>query len=307
MNSEQVNTIPFSKKHTKVIHTKNRTIYEFSIEDNNIDMVTVDSFGEEWLAFHGFAEKEIQKLGDEYFDIVIPQMLNKNTSVLEVGCGSGRFLKYLCDKAGFIVGVDPSHAVYAADSLLGKQDNIVLVKASANDLPFADESFDFVYSIGVLHHIPDTFKAMKACVDKVKKGGYFFTYLYYNLDNRGFLFRSIFDLSTVLRRGVSKLPGKLKRFACNALAVGIYMPFVSFSRFLKMLGVKEKVRKKIPLYGYENKSFYIIRNDALDRFGTPLEQRFTKAQIQDMMERCGLHEICFSNNIPYWHVVGKKK
>ena len=84
------------------------------------------------------------------------------------------------------------------------------------------------------------------------------------------------------------------------------MPFVGFSRFLKMLGVKEKVRSKIPLYGYENKSFYIIRNDSLDRFGTPLEQRFTKKQIQDMMERCGLIEIVFSNNIPYWHVVGKK-
>ena len=74
-----------------------------------------------------------------------------------------------------------------------------------------------------------------------------------------------------------------------------------------MLGVKEKVRSKIPLYGYENKSFYIIRNDALDRFGTPLEQRFTKKQIQDMMERCGLSDIVFSNNIPYWHVVGKHK
>jgi hypothetical protein len=84
------------------------------------------------------------------------------------------------------------------------------------------------------------------------------------------------------------------------------MPFVGFSRFLKMLGVKEKVRSKIPLYGYENKSFYIIRNDSLDRFGTPLEQRFTKKQIQDMMESCGLSEIVFSNNIPYWHVVGKK-
>lgn len=305
MNTE-TNEKLFSKKYSKIIQTKNRSIYEFSIEDNNIDMVTVDSFGDEWQAFHGFDEKEIQKLGDEYFDIITPQMLNATTSVMEVGCGSGRFLKYLGDKAGFLVGVDPSHAIYAADNLLGPKENVMLVKASANDLPFADESFDFVYSIGVLHHIPDTAKAMKACVDKVKQGGYFFTYLYYNLDNRGFLFRSVFNLSTLLRRGVSKLPGKPKRFVCDVLAVGLYMPFVGFSRFLKMVGVKEKIRNKIPLYGYENKSFYIIRNDALDRFGTPLEQRFTKKQIQEMMESCGLSEIVFSNNIPYWHAVGKK-
>lgn len=296
----------FSKKYSRAIQTKNRTIYEFPIEDSNIDMVTVDSFGDEWQAFHGFEEKEIQKLGDEYFDIITPEMLNHTSSVMEVGCGSGRFLKYLSDKAGFLVGVDPSHAVFAADDLLGSRENVMLVKASANDLPFTDESFDFVYSIGVLHHIPDTAKAMQACVDKVKEGGYFFTYLYYNLDNRGFLFRSIFNLSTLLRRGVSKLPGRPKRLVCDVLAVGLYMPFVGFSRFLKMLGVKEKVRSKIPLYGYENKSFYIIRNDSLDRFGTPLEQRFTKKQIQEMMESCGLSEIVFSNNIPYWHAVGKK-
>lgn len=303
----ETNVNIFSKQYSRVIKTKNRLIYEFSIEDQNIDMKTVDSFGEEWQAFHGFDEKEIQKLGDEYFDIITPQMLNASTSVLEVGCGSGRFLKYLSDKAGFLVGIDPSHAIYAADNLLGLKENVMLVKASANDLPFADESFDFVYSIGVLHHIPDTTKAMKACVDKVKKGGYFFTYLYYNLDNRGFLFRSVFNLSTLLRRGVSRLSPAPKKFVCDILAVGLYMPFVGFSRFLRMLGVKEKFRSKIPLYGYENKSFYIIRNDSLDRFGTPLEQRFTKKQVQEMMEACGLGEIVFSNHIPYWHAVGKKK
>lgn len=303
----EINEKLFSKKYSRVVQTKNRPVYEFSMEDSNIDMVTVDSFGDEWQAFHGFDEAEIEKLGKEYFDIITSQMLNASSVVMEVGCGSGRFLKYLGDKAGFLVGVDPSHAIYAADNLLGPKNNVMLVKASANDLPFADESFDFVYSIGVLHHIPDTAKAMQACVDKLKKGGYFFTYLYYNLDNRGFLFRSVFNVSTLLRKGVSKLPGKSKRFVCDILAVGLYMPFVGFSRFLKKLGVKEKLRRKIPLFGYEDKSFYIIRNDSLDRFGTPLEQRFTKKEIQEMMEGCGLSEIVFSNNIPYWHAVGKKK
>lgn len=297
----------FTKEPRSVSSTKHRTIYEFEAEDENIDPVTVESFGEEWQAFHHFDEKEIEKLGSEYFDIITSGMLNGSTSVLEVGCGSGRFLKYLSNKAGFLVGVDPSRAIYAADELLGKQENVTLIKAAANDLPFADESFDFVYSIGVLHHIPNTQKAMQACVAKVKKGGYFFTYLYYNLDNRGFVFRSIFHLSTLLRKGVSKLPAAPKRAVCDVLAVGLYMPFVGFSRLLRRLGVGEGVRKKIPLFGYENRSFYVIRNDALDRFGTPLEQRFTKKQVRQMMESCGLKEIVFSDNIPFWHAVGQKK
>src|SRR5690242_4609565 len=92
--SESTMTIPFNKPY-KTVNTRNRKIYEFVIGDNNVDHKTVDSFGEEWNAFHGFDEKEIEKLGDEYFDIITPDMLNGYSSVLEVGCGSGRFLKYL--------------------------------------------------------------------------------------------------------------------------------------------------------------------------------------------------------------------
>jgi hypothetical protein len=110
-----------------------------------------------------------------------------------------------------------------------------------------------------------------------------------------------------MRLGICKLPAKPKRLVCDVLAVSVYMPFVLTSRLLRFAGVPEKYRKKIPLFGYENRSFYIIRNDALDRFGTPLEQRFTKKQIQGMLERAGLTEIIFSNNIPFWHAVAKKK
>lgn len=291
----------------KIIATKHRSIYDFPLDSDNIDQFTVDSFGDEWQAFHGFAEDEMMRLGDEYFDIITPDMLNEKRSVLEVGCGSGRFLKYVSNKAGFIVGVDPSHAIFAADELLGKNDKVVLIKASANDLPFANESFDFVYSIGVLHHIPDTFRAMQACVEKVKRGGYFFTYLYYDLDGRGILFRSLYKFSNIFRLGICKLRQKPKKAVCDVLAVTVYMPLILSNRLLKFLGVGKKIRSKIPLYGYENKSFYIIRNDSLDRFGTPLEQRFTKKQILQMMEQAGLSEITFSNNIPFWHAVGKRK
>lgn len=306
MNTDTITTVSFSKPFKRILKGKNRDIYEFPLGSENIDLDTVDSFGEEWQAFHHFDESEMMKLGDEYFDIVTPEMVNENTSVLEVGCGSGRFLKYLSSKAGFLVGIDPSQAIFAADELLGKNDKVILARASANDLPFNDGSFDFVCSIGVLHHIPDTFKALKACVDKVKRGGYFYTYLYYNLDNRGFLFRSLYNLSNTIRLGICKLPAKPKRFVCDVLAVGVYMPFVLTSRFLRSAGLPIKYRKKIPLFGYENRSFYVIRNDSLDRFGTPLEQRFTKKQIQEMMEKAGLTEIVFSNNIPFWHAVGKK-
>ena len=85
------------------------------------------------------------------------------------------------------------------------------------------------------------------------------------------------------------------------------MPFVGLCRLFKFFGVPEKYRKKIPLQAYEDQSFYIIRNDSLDRFGTPLEQRFYRKKIKEMMETAGLTYILFSEQIPYWHATGKKK
>jgi hypothetical protein len=104
---------------------------------------------------------------------------------------------------------------------------------------------------------------------------------------------------------VSKLPPGLKKLKCDALAVTIYWPFVNFARLLRKVGL-ENTAKKIPLSYYMDKTWNIIRNDALDRFGTPLEQRFSKMEIEKMMKDCGLTEIIFSKGEPYWHAIGKK-
>jgi hypothetical protein len=126
----------------------------------------------------------------------------------------------------------------------------------------------------VLHHIPDTKKALNDCVKKIRPGGFFLVYLYYKLENRPFYFKVFYWLSNIIRLGVSKLPATLKRWVCNILAVLFYMPFVLLCRVLRLIGVPEKVRKHVPLQAYERQSFYIIRNDSLDRFGTPLNNVF---------------------------------
>ena len=292
----------------KEIKTKNRLIHSHEGSDN-IDQHTVSSFGEEWNSFHGFSEKDIQALGEQYFDIVRPDMLNENSRIIDIGCGSGRFIKYIQTKYPYqsITGIDPSSAILAADSLIGADEKINLIQAAADNIPFPDEHFDFGYSLGVLHHIPDTPKALNDCVKKIKKDGHFLLYLYYNLDNKPYYFKIIFYLSNLIRLVVSKMPAGLKKAFCAFLAIILYMPFVLLCRFLKVVGVPKRIRQNIPLQVYENQSFYIIRNDSLDRFGTPLEQRFSRKQIQAMMEQAGLTDILFSEKTPYWHSIGRKK
>ena len=275
-------------------------------DEKNLDKKTVDSFGDEWSSFHSFDDAEIEKLGDEYFDIVKENQLNKNSLVLDVGCGSGRWSKYVASKAKFVEAVDPSNAVYVASKLTSNLSNVRVTQAGVSNIPFANDSFDFVFSLGVLHHIPNTQQAMQSCVEKLKSGGYFLVYLYYRFDNKSVLFKLLFAFSNVFRLVISKMPHGLKKIVCNLIAAVVYFPLAKISSLVKNI-FGEKMQQKIPLFYYANKSFYIMQNDALDRFGTPLEQRFTKKEIEKMMIDCGLTEIVFSAQTPYWHAIGKKK
>ena len=73
------------------------------------------------------------------------------------------------------------------------------------------------------------------------------------------------------------------------------------------LGASEKFIDNFPLSSYRSLSFYTMRTDALDRFGTRLEQRFTKSEIKNMMELSGLKDVEFSNDSIYWLAVGYKE
>jgi ubiquinone/menaquinone biosynthesis C-methylase UbiE len=299
---------PYNQIPVQIIKGINREISVFEIEINNnsnIDPSVVASFGEEWTKFQSFSNQDISQIGDCYFDILNDEIINKNTKVIDIGCGSGRWTKYILDKVEFVESIDPSDAIFAADNLLGNHSNVRLSKASIDNIPFDDKTFDFGMSIGVLHHIPDTQKALLDCVKKIKIGGYFYIYLYYALDNRGLIFRSIFHLSTLVRKIVSSLPPYPKKIVCDLIAFVIYLPFIWLGSFINFIGFK-KIAKKIPLNCYQDKSIFIIRNDSLDRFGTSLEQRFTKEQVIDMMKKSGLQEIKVSDNEPYWHAVGRR-
>ena len=61
-----------------------------------------------------------------------------------------------------------------------------------------------------------------------------------------------------------------------------------------------------PPGAYRWRSYYAMRTDALDRFGTRLELRMTRAQIKTLMENAGLRDICFRDAVPFWCAVGYK-
>ena len=299
-------SIPYTRDPDAWIEVEGGRIAHFARDDGaNLDAPTVASFGREWKKFNTFTDEEIAQSGDEYFDVVDEEDFSAETVGLDLGCGSGRWSRYLAPKVGFIEAIDPSDAVVAAHALTGDLHNVRVTRASVNSLPFADHSFDFIFSLGVLHHLPDTGTALSTATRKLKPGGTFLLYLYYALDNRGPGYKLVFHISNLARRVVSRLPATLKEWVCDAIALVLYVPLAGLARMVRIV-LGKKLFEKVPLHYYADKSLWVMRNDALDRFGTPLEHRFTREAISDMMKNAGLADVKFSQAAPYWHVVGRK-
>jgi hypothetical protein len=162
---------------------------------------------------------------------------------------------------------------------------------------------DFGYSLGVLHHVPDTMAGIRSCVAKLKPGAPLLLYLYYAFDNRPGWFRALWKASDAVRRVISRLPYGPRLRLTRGIAVTVYWPLARTARLLEALGVNIS---SFPLSAYRGRSIYTMQTDALDRFGTRLEQRFTRAQIEAMMREAGLRDIVFNPDEVFWCAVGYK-
>lgn len=275
----------------------------------NKDQKTVDGFGDEWQRFDqsNLDKQEQNKLFEKYFSIFPWDMLSPDAIGFDMGCGSGRWAKLFAPRVKTLHCIDPSEAIEVAKINLQDLPNCMFHKKAVDELPLQPSSQDFGYSLGVLHHIPDTQNGIKSCVDLLKKGAPFCLYLYYAFDNRPFWFRSLWRASNLIRMVISKLPHNLRYFISQIIAVAIYWPIARTAKLLEKIGLSKSFIDNFPLSFYRNLSFYTMRTDALDRFGTRLEKRFTKFEVKNMMEEAGLESISFSNKTPYWTAVGFKK
>ena len=277
-----------------------------SAERGNIDPLTVEGFGEEWAAFDQteLDATEHRALFDAYFSVFPFDSLPPDAEGFDLGCGSGRWAALAADRVGLLHCIDPSaQALDVARRRLGERADVRFHLAGADTIPLADSSQDFGYSLGVLHHIPDTEAALRDCVAKLKPGAPFLVYLYYAFDNKPGWFRHVWKATEIGRWTISRLPFGLRKAATTVIAATIYWPATRIALAAEALGANVA---NLPLSAYRRNSFYTMRTDALDRFGTRLEQRFSRAEIAKMMAAAGLVEIAFREDVPYWVACGRK-
>jgi len=258
----------------------------------------VSNFGVEWSKFRSLPERDLRRAGDELFDL-LPAGGRDLGVMLDLGCGNGRWSRYLADRFDHIDALDPSAAVHGAAEVNADLPNVRWVQARGEDLPYTDAVFGMVVCVGVLHHVPDPAAVLRGIARVLKPGGVLYFYMYYALEQRSAAYCALHKASELLRHIVHPLPRALRLPLCDLLALTIYLPLVSLARLLKWMGVP--FWRRMPLAYYCDKSFRVMRNDALDRFGTPFEARSTRAEIAALMTDAGLTEVRFSDGPPYWH------
>ncbi len=272
----------------------------------NLDNATVAGFGDEWSRFdqNGLSSEAREQIFNDYFSIFPWEALPQDAAGVDVGCGSGRWAAVVAPRVGKLLLVDASgDAIAVARKNLANAPNVRFEQASVESLPVEDASLDFAYSLGVLHHVPDTAAAIRSIAEKLKSGAPFLVYLYYSFDNRGVVYLGIWKASDMVRRLLSRMPFGLRYWASQALALTIYWPLARMALLLDRIGL---CPDNWPLAYYKDKPFYVLRTDALDRFGTRLEQRFSRAEIRTMLHDAGFKDIRFSDGPPYWCAVGIK-
>lgn len=253
------------------------------------------TFGREWERYHAILPEHNAEF-EAYFDLVNLDDLGQER-VCDLGCGNGRWSYFLKDRCKELILVDFSDAIFVARKNLKDASNCLFFKGDLQCLPFADNFCDFLFSLGVLHHLPtpcfDEIRKLKKCAPRL------LLYLYYNLDNRPWYFRLLLSLVTDIRIIISRIQNTLfRKIFSITTTYFIYMPLIALGHATDIL----TLGKYIPLYeAYKDKSMQRIEQDAYDRFFTRIEQRVSRADIMTLTS--DFSEIIISPHAPYYHFI----
>lgn len=251
------------------------------------------TFGEEWQKYPQIMPEHQSEFA-LYFDIVDIDSL-KNARVCDLGCGIGRWSYFLKERCRELILIDFSEAIFVARRNLKDFNRALFFMGDLKRLPFKDNFADFLFCLGVLHHLPSP--ALEEARNLRRFAPRLLIYLYYSLDNRPFFHRVALGLVTGVRRCVSKVRSRFFRaFFVECAAIFIYCPLVWLGKIFQLFGRG----RLIPLYdGYNGKSLKRIRQDVYDRFFTRIEQRFSRNEIMALKD--SFESVLVSPNIPYWH------
>ena len=235
------------------------------------------SFGYEWTIFSDYAVNNFT----EFIRPLEGGFLDKKLG-LDVGCGAGRHVKHATSLRAEVIGMDLSHAVDSAGRL--NQDNPLahFVQGDVVDLPFRRGTFDFIYSLGVLHHLPDPERGFRSLIPALKKEAPIFIWVYQRTKRKEWL--------EYARRMTTRMPlPVIKELAWSATVID-YGIVVNLYRLLQRAAL---VARWTPLRikEYAKYDFAASYADWFDRLSAPTSHFYSQAELRAWFERAGLKNI----------------
>lgn len=242
-------------------------VYSFSIEWTLHKDMQLDSFSGTRESEKTFEEKtgfDLQKL--------------KGRLVLDVGCGARRFMEVVEKYGTEVVGIDMSFSVDSAFRNLGFKKNIHVIQADIFSLPLKKDIFDYIFSIGVLHHTPNTKEAFKQLPRLLKEGGEIVIWVY---SDEPFPLKVYNRVSNFYRIFTTRMPPKLLYYL-SYISIPLYYP-----KGIKLVG--KTLNVILPTSTHTNPRWRVL--DTFDWYSPKYQWKHTYNEVVCWFEEAGLTDI----------------
>ena len=259
---------------------------------------TQKSFGYQWTTF----SKMVCDFQDNFWNYLRPATPEffRGRLGLDAGCGFGRHIYHAASCGAEMVGMDFSRAIDATRQNTKHLPNVHLVQGDIYHPPFVDEAFDFVYSVGVLHHLPDPARGLQSLEPLLKPGGSLFIWLYSSKR------RVVNFLIETVRLVTTRLPHRLVRALSWLGAAVDWCGFVLPYRALARLPAVERLtpaRIKV----YSRYPFQVLYADWFDRLAAPVRFYYDEEGVRTMVAAAGLSKVqVVATGLYGWRACGVK-
>ncbi len=256
-----------------------------------IDRATQKSFSYGWFKF-ARTEVGLGWFKDSFAYVeLIPRAIiaGADRIGLDIGCGSGSDMLHIRSKFGSrVVGIDVADSLAVTKRNIEGKQGLCVCQADAYRLPFKDGTFDFAYSFGVLHHLPDPEAAFRSMIRAVKRGGYIAVYLYEDFSQRPRIDRVLLRTANLLRLITTRMSAPALFVLCVALAPAVLACCSLPYRILKNSRITSGFAERIPFR--HTVRLDCIRADLYDRLSAPIEHRYSRSQVEAWFTRAGLSD-----------------
>ena len=204
------------------------------------------------------------------------------------GCGYDTYIMAKDNPAVKLVTIDISDGIYNTRRLVAGLDNVVAMKCSALDIAVKDSSLDFAYSFGVLHHTSDPKKGLREIARILKKDCPAFLYLYED-HSENIVKHTLLKFVTAARRLTTRIPKNMLYALSLVLSPFIFITFTVPSKIMKNFKATRHIAEGMP-FNFGTGPFS-LRGDLYDRFGAPIEYRFSRKGMNELFAECGFSNI----------------